>query len=123
MKTELLQKLPSALRPPVEEELRRLEAEIDRLTLANKCLHEQMRLVLLEKYGAKSEQLTDAQLQLLEDEPGVSRGEVELEAQLPEQEKAEAATARKRRHPITNRPSLPCAPRTVHRLCLSRLRG
>jgi transposase len=119
LKTELLQKLPCALRPPVEEELQRLEAEIARLTLANKCLHERMRLMLLKKYGAKSEQLTDAQLQLLEDEPGVSRCEVELEAQLPEQEKAEAAEAQKRRHPGRNElPAhlprvekiVPCAP-------------
>jgi transposase len=99
LKTELLQKLPGGLRTPIEEELQRLEAEVHRLTLANKCLHERMRLVLIEKYGAKSEQLTDAQLQLLQDEPGVSRGEVELEAQLPEPEKAEAAKVQKRRHP------------------------
>jgi transposase len=102
LKTELLQKLPCALRTPIEEELQRLEAEIHRLTLANKCLHERMRLALLEKYGAKSEQLTDAQLHLLQDEPGVSRCEVELEAQLPEQGKAEAAKVQKRRHPGRN---------------------
>jgi transposase len=102
LKTELLQKLPCGLRTPIEEELQRLEAEVQRLTLANKCLHEQMRLVLTEKYGAKSEQLTDAQLQLLQDEPGVSRCEVELEAQLPEQEKAEATKVQKQRHPGRN---------------------
>jgi len=60
LKTELLQKLPCGLRTPIEEEFQRLEAEVHRLTLANKCLHEQMRLALIEKYGAKSEQLTDA---------------------------------------------------------------
>jgi len=102
LKTELLQKLPGGLRTPIEEELQRLEAEVHRLTLANKCLHERMRLVLIEKYGAKSEQLTDAQLHLLEDELGVSRCEVELEAQLPEQEKAEAAKVQKQRHPGRN---------------------
>jgi transposase len=102
LKTELLQKLPCGLRTPIEEELQRLETEVHRLTLANKCLHERMRLVLIEKYGAKSEQLTDAQLHLLEDEPGVSRCEVELEAQLPEQEKAEAPKVQKRRHPGRN---------------------
>jgi transposase len=102
LKTELLHKLPCALRPPIEEEWLRLETEIQRLTLANKYLDERMRLVLIEKYGAKSEQLTDAQLQLLENEPGVSPAEVEAEAQLPEQEKAEAAKVQKRPHPGRN---------------------
>jgi transposase len=119
LKTELLQKLPCAVRTPVEEELQRLEAEIHRLTLANQCLHERMRLMLIKKYGAKSEQLIDAQLQLLEDEPGVSPCEVELEAQLPEPEKAEATKAQKRPHPGRNElPAhllrvekiVPCAP-------------
>jgi transposase len=99
LKTELLQKLPCSLHTPVEEELQRLEAENHRLTLANQCLQERLRLILIKKYGAKSEQLNDAQLQLLEDEPGVSGREIELEAELPEPEKAAAAKVQKRRHP------------------------
>jgi transposase len=102
LKKELLNDLPCALRSPIEQEWQRLQTENDRLTLANKLLAERMRLVLIEKYGAKSEQLTDAQLQLLEGEPGVSSREVASEAALPEPEKVEAAKVQKRRHPGRN---------------------
>jgi hypothetical protein len=52
-----------------------------------KLLKEHIRLLLLSKYGAKSEKLSDAQLSLLELEPGVTREEVAREAAQPAREK------------------------------------
>lgn len=43
-------------------------------------LEERWRQHLIEKYGPKSETLSDLQLELLEEEPGVTREEVEAEA-------------------------------------------
>lgn len=48
-----------------------------------KLLREELRLALIKKYGAKSEKLSDAQLQLLELEPGVHAAEIETEANHP----------------------------------------
>ena len=42
---------------------------------------ERLRLVRIEKYGPGSEKLSEAQLELLELEPGVSSAEVEAESQ------------------------------------------
>ena len=67
-------------RDEVKAEQRRLQQEI-------KLLKEQVRLLLLSKYGAKSEKLSDAQLHLLEAEPGVTREEVVSEAAQPAREK------------------------------------
>ena len=44
-------------------------------------LEERLRLVRIEKYGPGSEKLSDAQLELLELEPGVNSAEVEAESQ------------------------------------------
>ena len=46
-----------------------------------RVLEERLRLVRIEKYGPGSEKLSDAQLELLELEPGVSSVEVEAESQ------------------------------------------
>ena len=45
------------------------------------ALEERLRLEMICKYGAKSEKLSDNQLQLLDLEPGVSAEEVEAESQ------------------------------------------
>lgn len=68
---------------------KRVDARIEQRRLAqeNKLLKEQIRLLHLAKYGAKSEKLSDAQLSLLELEPGVTREEVAHEAARPEREK------------------------------------
>lgn len=63
------------------------ESERRRLTLEVKLLKEAIRLLRLKKYGPKSEQLSDAQLALLELEPGVTREEVATEAAQPAREK------------------------------------
>ena len=56
----------------------------DRLKFAEykvRVLEERLRLVRIEKYGPGSEKLSDAQLELLELEPGVSGAEIEAESQ------------------------------------------
>ena len=50
------------------------------LILENLDLRERLRLERIEKYGPAAEALTDAQLELLELEPGVNAAEVEAEA-------------------------------------------
>ena len=92
MDAALLSRLPVELRPKVEAELTRLEIE-------NKLLKEELRLMRIQKYGPKSEQLSDGQLELLESEPGVSAGEIESEADRTEGEKRDVGQGRKRRHP------------------------
>ena len=46
-----------------------------------RVLEEQLRLQLIAKYGPASDKLSDQQLNLLEQEPGVSHTEVEAESQ------------------------------------------
>jgi transposase len=57
-----------------------LTRELERAELKIRALEERLRLELIRKYGPKSEQLNDAQLLLLELEPGVSNQEVAAEA-------------------------------------------
>lgn len=54
---------------------------LQRLGTENRLLRELRRLDLLEKYGPAGERLSDGQLELLELEPGVSRAEVQAEAE------------------------------------------
>ena len=51
------------------------------LILENLDLRERLRLERIEKYGPAAEGLSEAQLELLELEPGVNAAEVEAEAQ------------------------------------------
>jgi transposase len=57
-----------------------LTRELARAELKIRALEERLRLELIRKYGPRSEQLNDAQLLLLDLEPGVSNQEVEAEA-------------------------------------------
>jgi transposase len=59
----------------LKEKSERLEKEVG-------LLKAMLRLMRLEKYGKRSEKLSDGQLELLEAEPGVSAGEVETEAEI-----------------------------------------
>jgi transposase len=90
---ELLHTLPPDLRAPIEQEWRRMGIE-------NKLLRDEVRLLRIEKYGPRSEQLTDGQLELLEGEPGVAPAEIETETERSPAEKAEVEKLRRRReHP------------------------
>lgn len=104
MKIELLNPLAPEVRAPIEQEWARLSKEQQRLAVENKLLQELLRRMRIEKYGAKSEQLSDRQLALLELEPGVAAEEVETEAQCSDEQKqkleeANAPEPAKRKHP------------------------
>ena len=88
--------------PAYSIDLSFLNRELKRLTLENELLREKLRLVLIAKYGPASEKLNDAQLSLLEGEPGVSREEVLAEAArgaLPEAPPAVQPQGGGRKHP------------------------
>jgi transposase len=90
-----------------------LQAENGRLQMENTLLREMLRRLRLEKYGRASEKLTDAQLELLEQEPGVQAPEVAQEAALPaERKEAGAKPPQRRSHP--GRAELPASlPRVI----------
>ena len=84
----------NTLSPPLREVFQSVLGERDaarlehrRVEVENQLLKERIRLLLLDKYGPKAEQLSDAQLALLELEPGVTREEVATEAAQPAREK------------------------------------
>ncbi len=82
---ELVGELKERLSGPLFEKLSgSLSVDQDRLRIAEyklRVLEERLRLVRIEKYGAGSEKLSDAQLELLELEPGVSNAEVKAESE------------------------------------------
>ena len=61
-----------------------------------RLLEERLRLVRIAKYGPGSEKFSDAQLELLELEPGVSSAEVQAESERPA---VQPSTKTKRQHP------------------------
>ena len=61
-----------------------------------RVLEERLRLVRIAKYGPGSEKLSDAQLELLELEPGVSTVEVQAESERPA---VQPSTKTKHKHP------------------------
>jgi transposase len=74
------------LSPPLPNQTRSEAEQIEALTrqlqwaeLKIRVLEEQLRLERIKKYGPKSEKLSNAQLELLDGEPGVSAAEVEAE--------------------------------------------
>jgi|SRR5260370_274723 len=78
---QLKERLPEAL---LEKLNNSLSIDRDRLKFAEykvRVLEERLRLVRIEKYGPGSEKLSDAQLELLELEPGVSSAEVKAESE------------------------------------------
>ena len=75
--TQLKERLPEALFEKLNDSL---SIDQDRLKLAEYkvwVLEEKLRLVRIDKYGPGSEKLSDAQLELLDLEPGVSSAEVQ----------------------------------------------
>ena len=75
-----LTELPPDLRELVERFIASERTEKQRLEFENRILREQVRLLMLQKYGPKSDKLSDLQLQLLESEPCVTSDEVAAEA-------------------------------------------
>jgi len=76
-----------------------------------RVLEERLRLVRIAKYGPGSEKLSDAQLELLELEPGVSSVEVQAESERPP---VQPSTETKRPHP--GRQELPATLPRVERI-------
>ena len=91
----------SALFQDQEKKQRELAKENDRLARENAVLREALRLERIEKYGARSERLSDLQLSLLDTEPSVSAAEIEAEAEKTgkEDQRALEKNARRRVHP------------------------
>ncbi len=100
------------------EEIERLKKELVWAQLKIRQLEERLRLERINKYGPKSEKLSDLQLELLECEPGVSAAEVEAESQRPPLPAAASSSQTKtgsRRHPGRQElpPELPRVERIV----------
>jgi transposase len=87
--------------------LSQFEQRAQRAELEVKHLKEVLRLERIAKYGPSSERLTDAQLELLDSEPGVKALEVQLEADLPEADKEVSVTPKKVRTARRGAESLP----------------
>jgi transposase len=85
LEPQLLRAREAALPGPLFEKLHgSLYHDEQRLRLAEykvRLLEERLRLLRINKYGPASETLSDAQLELLEVEPGVSAAEVAAESQ------------------------------------------
>ena len=98
---------------PESEQVAELKRQLQWAQLKIQVLEERLRLERIKKYGPGGEKLSDAQLELLEWEPGVSRDEVvaesEREAPPPSPRKKT-----KRRHP--GRQELPAALPRVERV-------
>jgi transposase len=84
---ELIEQLKRQLAGPlftaVSSQLESYQNRLQYAELKIRVLEERLRLVRIGKYGPGSEKLSDAQLELLELEPGVSRVEVQAESERP----------------------------------------
>jgi transposase len=104
---------PSPIPLSESEQIVHLQQELAWAKLKIQVLEERLRLERIKKYGPGSEKLSDAQLQLLDLEPGVSDVEVEAESQrepLPAPDKPQ----KKRKHP--GRQELPAGLPRVERV-------
>jgi hypothetical protein len=94
--SQLKESLPAAL---FEKLNGSLSIDLDQLKFAEykiRVLEERLRLVRIDKYGPGSEKLSDAQLELLELEPGVSSAEVKAES---ERDQLKLPLKPRRKHP------------------------
>jgi transposase IS166 family protein len=78
---------PSVPRPTTfseaEKIIEQLQQKLQFSELRVLVLEEQLRQRRIEKYGAGSEKLSNLQLEMLEQEPGVSQAEVQAESERP----------------------------------------
>src|ERR1039457_7680766 len=91
------------------EQIVQLQKKLVWAELKIQVLEERLRLERIRKYGASSEKLNDAQLQLLDLEPGVSNVEVQAESErdpLPSPEKQPKRRKRSEEH--TSELQSPC---------------
>jgi transposase len=95
---QLKSKLPDPLFTAVTGQLNSYQRKLQHAELKIQVLEERLRLKRIQKYGPGSEKLSNEQLELLEEEPGVSTAEVQAESTrgpLPVQ----TAEKRSRQHP------------------------
>jgi transposase len=93
---------PPSPGPDDSPEVAELKRQLHWAYLKIQALEERLRLQRIQKYGPGSEKLNDAQLELLELEPGVSNLEVQAESArepLPPVSGGAPRTQRPRRHP------------------------
>ena len=106
--------LPACSNPlPESERIAKLEQELQWAHLKIRVLEEQLRLERIKKYGAASEKLSDAQLDLLDLEPGVSNVEVQAEG---EREPLAPSKPKPERRPHPGRQELPAHLPRVERI-------
>jgi transposase len=96
----------------LKQQLQSAAVKLQWAELKIQVLEQRLRLQRIQKYGPASEKLTDAQLELLDLEPGVSSAEVEAES---ERGPLPAAPGKKRR-PHPGRQELPAELPRVERL-------
>ena len=82
--------------PSESQQIAELTRELHWAHLKIQVLEERLRLQRIDKYGPGSEKLSNAQLELLELEPGVSNAEVQAESERPA---VPVVEKRKRKHP------------------------
>jgi hypothetical protein len=80
----------------LRKKLEETEGRLEFAELKIRLLEERLRLVRIAKYGPGSEKFSDAQLELLELEPGVSSAEVQAESERPP---VQPSAKRTRKHP------------------------
>jgi transposase len=78
---ELLEKVPTEVIEQLTHSWRKQTEALAQSQKENRLLRELLRLMRVEKYGPASERLSDEQLELLEQEPGVSQAEVQAESE------------------------------------------
>lgn len=89
---------PTDPAPGDSPEVAELKRQLHWAHVKIQVLEERLRLQRIQKYGPSSEKLSDAQLELLEEEPGVSNREVQAES-TREPLPVRAHTRRNRPHP------------------------
>lgn len=80
---EQAQAVIAELRQHAQAQIAQLQQKLQLAELKVASLEERLRLQRIEKYGVGSEKLSNLQLELLEEEPGVSQAEVEAESERP----------------------------------------
>jgi transposase len=78
---QLVEKLPREAIEQLTHNWRKQTEALARSEKENRLLRELLRLMRVEKYGPASERLSDEQLELLEQEPGVSEAEIQAESE------------------------------------------
>ena len=97
---------PAATQLP--EDVPALRQMVLSLQVKVRLQEELIRLLRIDKYGAKSERLNDRQLELLEGEPGVQAGEIEREiVHAGDEQSVAPRPGKQRRNPSPGRHPLP----------------